>query len=198
MKKKIIFLLFIFGLTSCQPKITPTPEIREITRVVEQTVEIPQIVKETVMVTELVEAPPTVTVSDQEQFELKPEYFDAMLALTKFFNYLDTKECEAYYESFSQHRKPSNINDLILYCEKAVGNVEVVSIYPFNYQIFLEGSKHLAKEPKDTIYLSTIVLWEELNLGEMLERKIYFYVEMVWEDNEWKVNSTNTDPFSHL
>ncbi len=162
MKKKIIFLLFIFGLTFCQPKITPTPEIREITRVIEQTVEVPKIVKETVVVTELVEAQPTVTVSDQEQFELKPEYFDAMLALTKSFTYLDTKDCEAYYESFSQHRKPSNINDLILYCEKAIGNVEVVSIYPFNYQNFLDGSKYLAKEPKDTIYLSTIVLWEEL------------------------------------
>ncbi len=198
MKKRLIFLLLIFVLTACQPKITPTPEIREVTRVVEQTVEVPQIVKETVVVTELVEVYPTRMVAGQEQFELKPEYFDAMLALTKSFNYLDTKNCEAYNESLSEHSKPSGPEDLILYCQKAVGNVDVVSIYPYNYQLFLEGSKHLAREPKDTIYLSAIVLWEELNLGEMVKMKIHFYVEMVWEDNTWKVNSTNSEPFPHL
>jgi hypothetical protein len=194
MKKILIFLVVSFLLVSCQPKSTPTPQIQEVTRIVDQTVEVPQIIKETIVVTELVEVAPTKQPVYAGEFELKPEHFDAMLALYKFFNYLDTKDCVANYYAHSKHNQRANLDDTIVYCEKAIGNVEVISVYPFNYQYYLKG-KRLVIEPEGHIYLTTFVLWEEMSLGKMEERPILFYVDMVWEEEAWKVNATNTSPF---
>ena len=200
MKSKIIFLLLAIILASCQPVNSPPPEIQEATRIVEETlivtkiVEVPKITKETVMVTELIEITPTKQPIYYGEFELKPEYFDAILALIKHFEYLDTKDCKAYYESFSQEGQKNSLEDTITYCEKAVGNVEVIYVYPFNYVLYLEG-RPLGKEPENHVYLKAFVLWEEMSLGEMVERDLIFYDDMVLEDNVWKVNSTNSSPF---
>lgn len=204
MKTKIIILVVVaILLTSCQSTITPTPDIQEVTRIVEQTsfvtqiveqtVEIPKIVKETVMATEFLEVNPTKRPISPGEFELKPEYFDATLALVKYFNYLDTKDCVAYYDAQSIHNQRASLEDTITYCERVIGNVEVVSVYPLNYQYYLEG-RQLGDEPEGHIYLTAFVLLEEMALGEMVERSIIFEVDMIWENEEWKVNSTNTSP----
>ncbi len=193
MKKKIIFLLLIFGLTSCQPKITPTPEIREVTRVVEQTVEIPQIVKETVMVTELVEAPPTVTVSDQEQFELKPEYFDAMLVAVQHFTYWETKQCEAYYDSFSNWGRPQNSkDDTINYCLSPDITIELKSVVPYNYNLAIEG-KNPIDEPEDMVFFEVNYI-ETIQNDNIQGRQMHVWVSIVLEDGVWKVGKGGTSP----
>ncbi len=204
MKVKMLLFVLAVLLASCQPVINPIPDIQEVTRIVEQTVkviqiveqtlEVPKIVKETVIQTELVEITPTKQPISSSEFELKPEYFDAMKALFNHFNYLDMKDCEAHYYARSKHNQRNSLEGTIVYCEKTVGNVEVVYIYPFNYQYYFEG-KRIVKEPEGHIYLISFVLWEEMSLGEMVERPIFFYVDMLWEDNEWKVNSTNSSPF---
>ncbi|MBW6472363.1 MAG: hypothetical protein K0B14_04500 [Anaerolineaceae bacterium] len=194
MKTKIIFLVVMaILLTSCQSTMTPTPEIKEVTRIVEQTSIVTKIVEETVLAPEIVEDTPTKHPNSTGEFELKPEYFDATLALVKYFNYLDTKDCVAYYDAQSMHNQRASLEDTITYCEKIIGNVEVVSVYPLNYQYYLEG-RRLGNEPEGHIYLTSFVLMEEIALGEMVERSIIFEVDMIWENEEWKVNSTNTSP----
>jgi len=192
MKIKIILVVAVL-LTSCQSTITPTAEFQEVTRIVEQTTIVTKILDETGIVPELVEVTPTTRPNPTGEFELKPEYFDATLALIKYFNYLDTKDCVAYYDAQSKHNQRASLEDTITYCEKIIGNVEVVSVYPLNYQYYLEG-RRLGNEPEGHIYLTTNVLMEEIALGKMVERSIIFEVDMIWENEEWKVNSTNTSP----
>jgi hypothetical protein len=123
-------------MTSCQAKSTPKPEIHKETTIIEQTVEVPKIVEQTVVVTELVEVIPVSDKTQKEKFELKPEHFDAILALYNHFNYLDRKDCEAYYESIRVNKRPANKDDALIYCPDKVGGVKVKLIRPGNYQYF--------------------------------------------------------------
>ncbi len=108
MKYKMIFLVLTLLLTSCQPAMSsPTPNIQEVTRIVEETVEKPIIVKETIIVTQLVNEPTkTPTKFWDTEYNLPAHYFEAMMVVVQFYSFLETKQCEANYDLYSDWARP--------------------------------------------------------------------------------------------
>jgi len=190
MKIKIILVVAIL-LTSCQPMVVSTPEIQEVTRIVEQTVEIPIIVKETIIVTQVVNEPtPTPTKFWDRDYNLPSHYFDAMLVVVKFYAFWETKQCEAYYDLFSEWGKPQNSKeDQIKYCLDPENNIELISVAPYNYNLVSEGRNPLM-EPEDLIFFEVDI--KETYKG--YEHSLHSWVSVVFEDDEWKIGKGGTSP----
>jgi len=201
MKSKMIFLLLTIILASCQPMNSPTPEIQEVTRIVkqtslvtqivEQTVEVPKIVKESVVVTEFVNKPtPTATKFWDTEYNLPAHYFDAMLVVVQFYTFLETKQCEANYDLYSEWARPLNSKeDQINYCLDPEIKIELLSVTPYNYNLVSEGRNTLL-EPEDLVFFE--VLTKESYKGNV--KNYHVWRSAILENGEWKIGKGGTSP----
>ncbi len=191
MKKKLIFLVIVLFLISCQPKNLLTSEIREDTRILEQTVEVTKIIKETVVVTQLIKEPtPTPTKFWDREYNLPSHYFDAMMVVVQFYTFLETKQCEANYDLYSEWAKPQNSKeDQIKYCLDPENKIELLSVTPYNYNLVSEGRNPLI-EPEDLVFFEVVT--KETYKG--YEKNFHVWLSAILENGEWKIGKGGTVP----
>jgi len=194
MKIKIILVVAIL-LTSCQSTMTPTPDILEVTRIVEQTslvtqmveqtVEVPIIVKETMVITETQNnnSKSSSTIGD---FTMDPEYYDAMVALVQTLTYLQTGQCDLYYESFREKTKEEQGKDRITrFCEQP-SIYEFKLVAPYNYYRELRGMIP-QREPDGCLnfIVKYDLFFENENEKQLIISSTY-RAPMCFEDGIWK------------
>lgn len=187
--KFILGIGLLLVLSACV--LQPTPEVIEITKIVEQTVEVPQIIKETVIVTETNPTPDDS--QTDEKFFIPAEYFDAMVAVVQHYSFLETKQCEAYYDSFSEWGRPQNSKeDMINNCLSTFSDIQLISAVPYNYLLTVEG-KNVLNEPDDLVFF--VVNYRETLEGDINhERNVQGWISVVNENGSWKIGKGSTSP----
>lgn len=125
-----------------------------------------------------------------QEYNLPVHYFDAMLVAIQFYTFWETKQCEAYYDLYSEWGKPQNSKeDQINFCLDPEDKIEITSLTPYNYNLVSEGRNPL-NEPDDLVFF-------EVNYKETykeLERNIHVWQSVVLENGEWKIGKGGTSP----
>lgn len=201
MKSKMLLLVLAVLLASCQPALTPTQEIQEVTRIVEQTVkvtqiveqtvEIPKIVQETVIIKKLV--PPQTLTSrppgeEESCYHLQPYYFDAMIALVQHYTYLKTHQCEDYINSLTEEQREKVGDDRLNECENRYKNVTIKSIYPYNFL----NEKNYGTKISDVDDMVIFVVSIDSQLKNDYVYHSSFMIRVINENGEWKIGSGGT------
>jgi Domain of unknown function (DUF4829) len=188
----ILACLLVFAIiTACS---TPTPSTVEVTRVIPQTVLASQIVKETV-VTTLV---PAKVVTSQPQSEIDPKYFEGIILITQYYTFLGNGLYEKAYDCYSESLKPRTKEEFVQMAGLSFKSVEIVSVIPYFIAVKEQGGRPKQDSENIARFAVQIRAWGEGNMsGSIPNGNLqYLFLELVKENENWKINAFSTAPFS--
>jgi hypothetical protein len=185
-------LLVLTIIAACS---TPTPSTVEVTRVIPQTVLASQMAKE-IVVTAL---KPAKAVTSQPQPDIDPKYFEGIVLITQYYTFLGNGLYEQAYDCYSAaFRSPRTKEEFIQIAAPNFKSVEIISIIPYYIYIKEQGGRVRQDSENIARFHVQIRAWGEGNMsgsitnGELQDLNL----ELVKENEGWKINAFATSPFS--
>jgi hypothetical protein len=189
----ILACLLVFAkITACSAPISSTVEV---TRVIPQTVFATQIVKETVATT----LKPVKAVTSQPQSDIDPKYFEGIILITQYYTFLGNGLYEKAYDCYSESFKsPRTKEEFVQMAAPNFKSVEIVSVIPYFIAVKEQGGRPKQDTENIARFAVQIRAWGEGNMsGSIPNGNLqYLFLELVKENENWKINVFSTAPFS--
>lgn len=197
----LLFIFLVVLLTSCSDKTSKTGEVMPL---VPQTIEVTRLIPQTVVATKIVQVTVPVTTEPIDLAEIHQtddvvEYYDGIIAITKYYTFMGHGLHEQAYELLSSSaQKPYPSKEAYLEMAKqAYKSVNIITIQPlFEKSEKLESQNTSKTLDKKTFFVQIIAEGEGALSGSRVSGALQtLFIKVVMEDDEWKIDSFATAPF---